>query len=367
MAFPTVQSITETNNSFVSTHSFDLPATINAGDLLLLIVGISDNSENATTPTDWTKLDETNGTSRDIVIFYKIADGDEDGGSVSLDTDTSEDTSGQVYRITGWNGTASGIEAGTGVTDDTQTDDSPDPPSLNPSGWGTEDTLWIAVCTHDPTDSVSSYPTNYTNGTDTKSGDLGSDSRIATARRENNTASEDPGVFTMSDGAAWIAQTIAIRTGAGEQTLDPPLVSVSPTFYGPTFAPGSVSLDPPLVSLTPTIYGPSLAAGLSPPLVDISPSVFGPTFVPGSVNLQPPVVSISPTFYDPTFAATYSLTAPLVSVPQTIYSPSLQFNQNVTMPLVDASPTIYGPIMFKIWKDTDSLASPTWSDVDVTP
>lgn len=366
MAFPTVESVATSTNDFETSHTVNLPATIDAGDLLLML-WTNDGGDTPSTPTDWTSLYKVteSGSAVTFAAFAKSADGDEDGGTVTVTTGTGEDSAARVYRITGWGGTIStDIDV---ATSDEGLTDAADPPNVT-AGWGSADNLWFIHLATSPSDAVSSFPTNYTtNGASTGSGTASSDASVHASYRTNAASSENPGTFTLSGFNNSLVATLVIEPGVAEQTLDPPLVSVSPTFYGPTFAPGSVNLDPPLVSLTPTIYGPSLALGLSPPLVDISPSVFGPTFVPGSVNLQPPVVSISPTFYDPTFAATYNLSAPLVNIAPTLYGPSLQYSQNVTMPLIDASPTIYGPIMFKIWSDTDSLPSPTWSDVDVTP
>ena len=112
----------------------------------------------------------------------------------------------QVYRITGHNAHELSTQA-------QNTDANPDPSSLNPTGWGTENTLWLAVANRcDDSSAITAYPTNYTNGTDTiADGGANKSAGVESARRELNAASEDPGTFTIDESEAWIAHTIGIE------------------------------------------------------------------------------------------------------------------------------------------------------------
>ena len=115
----------------------------------------------------------------------------------------------QVYRITGWFGALVGLEIGTSAG---ASSDSPDPPSLTAS-WGALDNLFLTfVGGQDDDATVSSYPTNYTNGTATLGGGGANLSGAAySARRELAGATDDPGVYTLSESESWNANTLVVR------------------------------------------------------------------------------------------------------------------------------------------------------------
>ena len=121
-----------------------------------------------------------------------------------------------VYRITGWSGS---IGAGTGNNNITAGDvmtaavvnEGPttlNPPSLNPSAWDTDDTLWIVSTWVAGNQTVSAFPSGYTN-TYSASGDGATLAVCSTTT--TGAASEDPGTFTVSGGATWNSNTLAIR------------------------------------------------------------------------------------------------------------------------------------------------------------
>lgn len=205
MAFPTVAN--QSVNAFLvdaTNHNVGMPATVNAGELLLCLF-CNDGSATVTTPSGWTqRWSLNNGSNVRLSAYYRIADGSEGGTQVNFVTSAAETAVARVYRITNWHGT-SAPEAAT-ATGSTST---PDPPAVTPS-WGAQDTLWIACHGRSSTVTLSSYPTDYSNGTNDSSGSGTTHAQLAVARRELAAASENPVAFTLSGSAAWVAATVAV-------------------------------------------------------------------------------------------------------------------------------------------------------------
>lgn len=202
MAFPVVAAVNGGNEDSASTnHTVNLPADISADDLLLVFF-VADGDPTITFPEGWTQLFQT--AREDNVKFgawYRIADGEE-GATIAVTLSASEETAHTSYRITGYEGTP---EVGTSAIGSSTT---PDPPSLSPT-WGAEDTLWIACEGNDYGTVVTGYPTNFTDERSDKTTGAGSVG-CASARRELNAESEDPGTFTLTDSEPWVANVVAI-------------------------------------------------------------------------------------------------------------------------------------------------------------
>lgn len=218
MTFPVVQSVTPTIfNTNTTAHAVAMPATVNAGDLLIVLFA-SDGPSTSTiaTPAGWTQLmTNNNSNSNWLSAYMKKAAGTEGGTTVDFVTAAVEAAAAQVYRITGWrdSGTlANDVEIGVVAPGAAN----PDPPSLNPANWDVEDTLWLAfACANEGT--VSSYPTNFTDGTSTcttTGGAVTTGAHCMSARRANAAAAEDPGVFTLNANSTNGANTIGIRPAA---------------------------------------------------------------------------------------------------------------------------------------------------------
>lgn len=217
MAFPSVESITETSFSSASTtHNVSMPATVNSGDLLLILFcAHASGTTTHTEPTDWsTVFDFQDGGGYGHTSCYaKIADGDEDSTTVNVATSAARAASAHVYRITGHSGALTAVESATTTGNGTR----PNPPNLAPS-WGSADTLWIAGWgTADDDIETTGWSANYTgNQTDTACGGGGNSSgRIASATRELAAASDNPGEGIISSSESQMAFTIAIRPSAG--------------------------------------------------------------------------------------------------------------------------------------------------------
>ena len=211
LAAPAVASVTQTAfSSDTTTHNVSMPATVNAGDLLIVLF-TNDGSATVTTPAGWTPLASTaEGSHVRLSVYYKKAAGTEGGTTVNFDTSASEQAAAQVYRITDWHGTTP-PEISTAATNAGST--APDPASLNPAGWGVADTLWLAVAGQDRGNQLgtTTYPPSYTNGTSTVSSNDNVCCRTLSARRALVAASEDPGAFTIPASEQWVAFTIAVR------------------------------------------------------------------------------------------------------------------------------------------------------------
>ena len=195
----------------MSSYAADLPATVNKGDLLLVHWACRGGGGRSISTVGWTEIQNTAGTPVHL-IGKRLADGTEGSGTVAMSQGTSRGAA-QVYRITNWVGALSGVEIGTlgsGVSD------SPNPPSLTAS-WGALDNLFITfVGGQDDDATVSSYSTNYTDGTATLGGGGGNLSgAVYSSRRELAAATDNPGVYTLSESEGWHANTLVIQPASG--------------------------------------------------------------------------------------------------------------------------------------------------------
>ncbi len=199
MAFPVVAATNTSTNADTTSHTVNLPPSISAGDLLIAVMTTSTDTA-FTWPAGWTELYEgqVDATVRSECRF-RNADGGE-GGSITVTTAALARSSSLSYRITGHSDTPEGGDA-------TGNDGFANPPSLTPS-WGAKDTLWLALTGID-SQAVSADPTDYTDGFQAFAG--GFDPGTASARRERNATSEDPGTFTNDLSDRWIAGTVAIE------------------------------------------------------------------------------------------------------------------------------------------------------------
>jgi len=210
LAAPVVASVTETAFGTDTTdHNVDIPAMVNAGDLLIVLF-TNDGNANVTTPVGWTQLaSNASGAAVRLSVYYKIAEGTEGGTTVNFVTSAAEQAAAQVYSITDWHGTTP-PEISTAATG---TSTRPNPASLDPAGWDVAETLWIAVAGQDRGDQgePTAYPASYTDGISTLSSNGTGSCRTHSAQRVLAVASENPGAFTIPVSEQWVASTIAVR------------------------------------------------------------------------------------------------------------------------------------------------------------
>lgn len=203
---PTWLSVTaSTTTTNVTTHNATMPATVNAGDLLVAIIAQNSRTSVTTTPTGWALAEPmaVNSVGNiSIGIYYKVADGTEGGTSVNFATSVGHKSAHHVHRIQA--GTYSGTPQVANFFS-TSNSANPDPPSLTPS-WGSANTLWIAAAGAAVAETWSAYPfaSNQT-GTSVPSGDALASCTDATAG-----ASINPGTFTMTASSSWGTYTVAI-------------------------------------------------------------------------------------------------------------------------------------------------------------
>jgi len=211
--YPNVLSVTTSSSgSNVTTHTINMPATINAGDLLLALFTSDGNP--TVSATGWTQIGTTqnNGSDLNTSIWAKNATGSE-GATQNFTTSASEQSATQVYRIQAgtWRNSGtltSDVNASTGTSATTQ---NPNPPSLNPGSWGTEKSLWIAYAGGSRYASASSYPTSYTAAGYIVGGTNGNGASTASAYLKAEADSQDPGTFTMNASQVSVSRTIAVR------------------------------------------------------------------------------------------------------------------------------------------------------------
>jgi len=238
MAFPTVQGTqTSSTNTAGTSHTFTLPASIASGELLLLLVSIGSTAATFDALAGWTELlDES--AAAGLKIIYRIATGGD--ANPTFTSSASTRSAGIAFRISFHDSATNAPQIGTTATGSSV---NPNPPTCTPTG-GAKDYLYIAVCGSsgeqaDDGTYCTAFPTNYdSNQLEKTCGTAGTNlgGMIAAATRNLNAASDDPGTFTVSENAAWRAQTVVVHpatfTGAGPIVPDPQVAITSPLVRG---------------------------------------------------------------------------------------------------------------------------------------
>jgi hypothetical protein len=218
-----VDILTQTFTSNTTAHDVTMPDTVDPGDLLVVLF-TNDGNATVTTPAGgWvapatsTALGNTNQVRGSV--FVKDAVGTEDGTTVNFVTSATEQAAAMVYRIPAakWDGTITNVEvASTAIAGTTS---APDPPSLNPGGWGVENTLWLSYVAGSTHTAVTTYPSNHTNGYNVTGTASTAGASVSSTQRISATAAEDPGAYAMASAQASAAFTVGIRPAAGASNL----------------------------------------------------------------------------------------------------------------------------------------------------
>jgi hypothetical protein len=197
--YPVIEATNTSNTASGTTHTINLPSGISAGDLLLIIFS-SDGTAQDHSVSGFSRVAYASYSGHTFSVHSKTATGSE-GATVSGTTASTEATAHISYRISGW--TDSDISS---VVNGIST--SPDSPNLAP--WASYKTLWISAAGGDYNRTVSTYPSGYS---DTEFSRYNSTvgSWVASASKELEAASENPGAYTISASDDWSAVTIAIK------------------------------------------------------------------------------------------------------------------------------------------------------------
>lgn len=200
---------TSTEASLTTSHTIDLPADIQAGDLILVIVSFYasftitwDNTSHGT----WIDLGTYGGLVQGAAYRYKIADGTEAGGSLTITTAAS---SSSVARAIAYSKTGeidiSTSNAGTDSTAEL---------AAAADSWGNVGRRTLATLSH-VNGWVNVWPTGFTENQYYESPNVGSpDSaapRLAIIDRVAVEGSQDPDLYELNTSAIWRTATISLR------------------------------------------------------------------------------------------------------------------------------------------------------------
>jgi hypothetical protein len=214
MAFPVIATTNTTADTDASPTTVNMPASISAGDLLIVICA-ADAAGTITQSgaSDWTKIEQVNNsTVVGYVLFAKIAAGSD---SLTLTSTGSDDIACVSLRITGHgvSDVSTDITRGTAATG---TDAAPDPPNCNPGS--AKDYLWIECFAADDDDDTTNYETStWTKVAQIQSANSTSSSLCAVASLNLNASSNNPGVMAMAATEEWVSQTLAIPPSTASQ------------------------------------------------------------------------------------------------------------------------------------------------------
>ena len=212
--FPVVASVGHAPTTPASTTMNATMATgVSSGNLLLLFaVAVNPSNEDTTFSglTGWTQLCTANEASTTSSasgeVYYKFASGSET--NFTFTASASIEAAVRIWRITGAHATTPPE-----CTANTFTGDVANSGSLTAS-WGSDDNLWFSVFgKYNCNDTISAYPTNYTDNQYDGGCSDGDPPHFGTSSRNNATATENPGAYSMDVGQG-VAFTIGVRPAA---------------------------------------------------------------------------------------------------------------------------------------------------------
>lgn len=197
---PIVSTAQGTDNLATAINTIGMPASIVAGNLLVMVVTRSGGTITSE-PSGWTRLAGTLGTN--IVVYAKVAAG---GDTASITIDSAVDLAASTLNIKRWLGSLSGVAVssfGAGIST------APDPPSLT-AGW-TDRSLWLAAVVAPSADpGTITNPANYV-----AAGSAGTAAtQVKIVQRNLYATTENPGAFTAGNSISWSTVTISVQPPA---------------------------------------------------------------------------------------------------------------------------------------------------------
>ncbi|MCP3949440.1 hypothetical protein [Herbaspirillum sp.] len=265
MTFHGYQESTPSFSGPGTTHTVDWPTTIDDQDLLILH-GAWNANNTITLHADWTRLaNNLAGNPGTIEVWGRIASGSGDGGREGSTFDiTSSASQAGAFNIRRYSGHTGGLVAGTDYDIDPGSwaeATNPDPPS-NTSAWGSpDDTTWVAIgSARGDNVAATGAPTNYGNlaSSEATNGGGGGASTYS-ADRQLDTATEDPGTFTLASSERTFTYTLALK-GPDDPSITPERAGVAAGAREPT-APQATAAVPERAGVraglrAPEVYQP---------------------------------------------------------------------------------------------------------------
>lgn len=207
--------------------SVTMPASVNANDLLLIIISLDDDGTATTvlTPSGWTEQRQYTFDKIKAVVFSKQAAGTEGGTNVTVDLGRDVAAAVQVMQITGWNSIELGeVDRDLGLTTEVI-------PDLSPS-WGAADTLWIPLAfASDDGANITSYP--YTNNQlrTASGGGPNNDAIVGSCTDQINTASQTGLSYSIDAAQTMAVWMMAVEPGVkgGASDTTPPTLPADTT------------------------------------------------------------------------------------------------------------------------------------------
>lgn len=193
-------SLTHTYKPGATSHAMNLPASIAAGDLLLMLTQHT-TTATITPPAGWT-LEATHyysGSAGNLSLFTRIADGTE-GATATFTLSASTPLSSLCARIPG------GTDVETAYVRIASATTS-DPATLTPT-WGSRNTVWLVIGHGYYDRTVTAYPLP-DNNAEYSGGVLGHYLYVAT--KQETAASQDPAVMTFDAGQYGVLFTVGVR------------------------------------------------------------------------------------------------------------------------------------------------------------
>lgn len=221
-ATPTISAIASEESTAVTSHPIEIPDTLAAGDILCIEFafqgGAAGDANIANSPPFMGIWWRDRAGEFSEHVWYRVIDATEGwgdtGNTVTVTTTSSVESSSVAWRIRG-----AALPIAT-VAPVGGNDNSPNPASLDPPFWGTEDALWVASCAWDVgTTALSTYPTDYSTSQVTANTGTAGGSGSALAARANTVSSENPGTFTIGTTRQWLATTYGFLPAEAEEDV----------------------------------------------------------------------------------------------------------------------------------------------------
>lgn len=194
------------NANSSSERTYDLPAGVVAGELLLCIYAQDDVTAPSMSSAGWTLKRHKAASQHSLTVWAKIASGSE-GSTVAIVPNDNEQASCLIVRVEAWSGDLDDVIVSAAASGSSA---NPDPDSVT-APWGALANLFIAVGSMDGNPTVSSYPSTYTDHNTPLQGGSSGCATLGLASAIVSGETSNPGTFTFSGSGDWAALTIVVR------------------------------------------------------------------------------------------------------------------------------------------------------------